>query len=60
MDEQKLKQLSSLLEEYYKHKSKTCDYDCYSCELGILEGYGSGYSCAIATVDRNIWADLST
>ena len=60
MNEKNLKELSVLLNEYYKYKSKTCNYDCYNCELGILESYGSGHSCAIETVDRNIWADLST
>lgn len=58
MNEQKLKQLSSLLGEYYKYKSKDCRYDCYNCELGILEGYGDGHSCAIETVERNVYRDL--
>ena len=60
MNEQKLKQLSSLLDEYYKYKSKTCDYDCYNCELGILEGYGSGHSCAIETVEKDVFRELKT
>lgn len=59
MNEQKLKQLSALLNEYYKYKAKTCDYNCYNCELGILEGYGDGHSCAIETVERNVDYDLS-
>lgn len=58
MNEQKLKQLSTLLDEYYKYKSKTCDYNCYNCELGILEGYLDGHSCAIETVERNVFRDL--
>lgn len=58
MNEQKLKQLSTLLDEYYKHKSKTCNYDCYNCVLGILEGYDDGHSCAIEIVERNVDRDL--
>lgn len=58
MTEQNLKMLSSLLDEYYKEQSKTCDYDCYNCELGILEGYGCGHSCAIETVSSKINAEL--
>lgn len=58
MTEQNLKMLSSLLDEYYKEQSKTCDYDCYNCELGILESYGSGHSCAIATVANQIDMEL--
>ena len=58
MTRQKLEQLSSLLDEYYFEKSKTCEYDCYNCELGILEGYGSGHSCSIENVDRNIDNEL--
>lgn len=58
MTRQKLEQLSLLLDEYYKEKSKTCEYDCYNCELGVLEGYGSGHSCAIETVARNIDEEL--
>ena len=58
MNKQNLKDLSALLDQYYEHKSKTCDYDCYNCELGILESYSSGYSCAIAIVDSSICRDL--
>lgn len=58
MTEQNLKMLASLLDEYYKEQSKTCDYDCYNCELGILEGYGAGHSCAIETVAREVNVDL--
>lgn len=58
MNEQKLKQLSTLLDEYYRYKSETCDYNCYNCELGILEGYCNGHSCAIETVERNVFRDL--
>lgn len=50
--------LVSLLDEYYKELSKTCDYDCTNCEMGILESYGSGYSCAIDTVANNIESEL--
>ena len=59
MNEQNLRQLSLLLEEYYKYKSETCRYDCYNCDLGILEGYGYGHSCSIETVERNVYEDLS-
>ena len=55
---QKQEQLSSLLDEYYNELSKTCNYDCYNCELGILESYGSGHSCSIETVTRKISEDL--
>lgn len=58
MTENSLKQLSYLLDEYYKEQSKTCNYDCYNCELGILEGYGDGHSCAIETVSRKIDEEL--
>ena len=47
MTEQNLKQLLSLLDEYYQEQSKTCNYDCYNCDLGILRGHGWGRSCAI-------------
>ena len=58
MTEQNLKQLSALLNEYYQEKAKTCRYDCYNCDLGIIEGYGYGHSCAIETVERNIGYEL--
>ena len=60
MNEQKLKQLFLLLNEYYGDKSKTCNYDCYNCELGVLEGYGSGHSCAIEIIESNVNRDLDT
>lgn len=50
--------LVSLLDEYYKELSKICNYDCANCEIGILESYGSGYSCAIDTVANNIESEL--
>lgn len=50
--------LVQLLDEYYEELSKTCDYDCTNCEMGILESYGSGYSCAIDTVANNIEEEL--
>lgn len=40
MTREKRKQLSLLLDEYYNELSKTCNYDCYNCELGILESFG--------------------
>lgn len=55
---QKQEQLSSLLDEYYNELSKTCNYDCYNCGPGVLEGYGSGHSCSIETVMRKIGEDL--
>lgn len=58
MTRQKLEQLSSLLDEYYFEQSIKCDYDCYNCDLGMLEGYGSGYSCSIETVARAIDEEL--
>lgn len=58
MTEYNLKMLSNLLDEYYKEQSKTCNYDCYNCELGVLEGYCSGHSCAIETVVRKVDEEL--
>ena len=58
MTRQKKEQLSSLLDEYYQELSKTCNYDCYNCEFGVLEGYGSGHSCSVETVMRQIDEDL--
>lgn len=58
MTREKRKQLSLLLDEYYNELSKTCNYDCYNCELRILESYGSGTSCSIETVTRKIDEDL--
>jgi hypothetical protein len=50
--------LVSLLDEYTIEKHKTCKYNCCNCEMGILESYGSGYSCAIDTVANNIEWEL--
>lgn len=58
MTRQKQEQLSSLLNEYYDEMSKVCDYDCYNCELGVLEGYSSGHSCSIEIIMRKIDEDL--
>ena len=58
MTEQNLKQLSALLDEYYKEQAKTCDYDCYNCELGVLRGYSDGHSCAIEIVEGKIGTEL--
>lgn len=58
MTEQERKQLLESLYEYSKELAKTCEYDCYNCELGILENYGSGHSCAIDTVARNLELEL--
>lgn len=58
MTEKDLKMLSSLLNEYYKEQAKTCDYDCCNCELGILRGYGSWYSCAIEVVESEVDSEL--
>lgn len=35
MTEQKLKQLLSLLNEYYKEKSKTCEFNCFGAEISM-------------------------
>ena len=58
MAEQERKQLLILLYEYSEKLAKTCNYDCYNCQLGILESYGSGHSCAIDTVIRNLESEL--
>lgn len=58
MKKQDKENLLSLLDKYYKELAKTCEYDCYNCELGILEGHGYGYSCSIETVIRNIELEL--
>ena len=54
MTKQNLKQLLSLLDEYYQEQSKTCNYDCYNCDLGILRGYEWDYSCAIEIITEKI------
>lgn len=58
MTKEKSQQLLNLLDEYYNELVKTCNFDCYSCEFGILEGYGYGHSCAIETVTRKIEEEL--
>lgn len=58
MKKQDKENLLSLLDKYYKELAKTCEYDCYNCELGMLEGHGYGYSCSIETVIRNIELEL--
>lgn len=58
MTEQNLKQLSFLLGEYYKEQSKTCDYNCYNCELGVISGYGDMHSCAIEMVQDMVDEEL--
>ena len=58
MTRQDKEKLSLLLNKYYNELTKTCCYDCYNCELGILEGYCSGHSCAIETVSRKLDEDL--
>lgn len=55
---QNKKQLSLLLYEYYKELSQTCEYDCNNCELGVLESYGSGHSCSVEVVERNLDEEL--
>lgn len=52
---QNKKQLSLLL---YKELSQTCGYDCNNCELGVLESYGSGHSCSVEVVERNLDEEL--
>ena len=51
-------QLLQLLYEYYTDLSKTCNYDCCNCDLGILDGYGYGHSCSIETVARKLEEEL--
>lgn len=58
MTMQDKKELSLLLYKYYNELAKTCNYDCYNCELGILEGYCNGHSCSIETVSRKLDEDL--
>lgn len=58
MTKQEKEKLVLLLDDYYKELSKTCNYDCCNCDMGILESYGSGYSCAIDTVANNIEEEL--
>lgn len=52
------KRLSFLLDEYSDELIKKCNYDCYNCELGILETYGASHSCAIDTVLRKLHTEL--
>ena len=58
MTRQDLKMLGSLLDKYYEEQSKTCDYNCCNCDLGILEGHGYGHSCAIEVITRKIAEEL--
>lgn len=58
MTNEQLKQLSTLLSVYYKERAKTCDYDCYNCELGVLREYGIGHSCAIEVVEEMVDTEL--
>ena len=53
------KVLISLLDEYAKMRHKTCEYDCYNCDMGILESYGSGHSCALDIVTNNIEYEIN-
>jgi len=52
------KNLSTLLYEYYVELSQTCNYDCTNCDIGILESYGSGYTCPLEVVMRKLDEDL--
>lgn len=54
MTEQNLMQLLSLLDEYYQEQSKTCEYDCCNCDLGILRGYEDDHTCAIEVITEKI------
>ena len=58
MTKEKQQQLLTLLDEYYNELSKTCDFNCDICDLGMLEGYGYGYSCPVEKVARKIGEDL--
>ena len=60
MTKQDKEKLSLLLDSYYDELIKSCKYDCYNCELGILEGYCDGHSCAIETVCRKLNENLYT
>ena len=51
-------QLALFLDEYYKESTKTCEYDCCNCELGILEGHSYGHSCSIEIVMKNVVQEL--
>lgn len=53
------KVLLSLLDEYAKMRHKTCEYDCYNCDMGILESYGSSHSCALDVVANNIEYEIN-
>ena len=53
------KVLLSLLDEYAQMRHKTCEYDCYNCDMGILESYGSGHSCALDIVANNIEYEIN-
>lgn len=59
MTTEKMNLLILLLYEYEDELNKKCNYDCYNCELGILESYGSMHSCAIETVARNLNFELN-
>lgn len=58
MDICKKEQLIALLTEYSNELTKECDYNCYNCELGILDGYACYHTCAIDAVIRPIEKEL--
>lgn len=61
MTNEKKRELISLLDEYQQELNKKCDYDCYNCEMGILENYSSSHSCAIDVIVRYInYSDLES
>lgn len=50
-------ELYILLNEYSDELAKTCKFDCYNCDLGILESYYDMHTCAIDTVIRKLAED---
>lgn len=50
-------ELYILLNEYSDELAKTCKFNCYNCDLGILEAYCDMHTCAIDTVIRKLAED---
>lgn len=58
MTRHRLEQLSSLLEEYYNDSIRQCRFDCFNCDLHVLQGYDC-HTCAIEVMidqlDRELY-----
>lgn len=50
--------LLKLLDQCYKEKAEKCNYDCYNCDYGVMEGYGYGHTCSIEVVGKLLGEEL--